>query len=165
MKKLSLCFIITVFLLVACTSPTVQERPKTEDQLRSEKIDADLAQLDGMIRESEAGIKHVKKKNPDPLIIIKSCKIIKSKYFNSISIKVQNNTAEEIIYMQLSWKLFDKNGKEIPKPGNTTGSVSEHISSGATKTFKWQLDNESSQSATVRLDTVRTGDTLWDYGK
>jgi len=162
MNKSGLHLICIALFLTACSNP-VQPVQRSDEQIKTENTDKELVQLGQMQKDIDAGRNHIKKNNPDSLIIIEGYKLRKGQYYNTLSVNVHNKSSNDIDFLQLSWQTFDVDGRALSISGNEKGSSSEVIPQGTVKTLEYQIEGKLPKFVMFRLDTVRMGDVIWDY--
>ena len=167
MKKLYYTYATLLLLtcITSCITVVEQKEPKKEKSERDIAQD-ELDKMAIMMKHEEARYKHIKKSNPEPLIIVKSYHIKSKKDITYFTVTIKNNTAMTISYYYLKWLLYDKSGNEVQvekDQGGSSGPVT--ITPGQSHTESWIFSPAPTiKTAKFSFKTVQfQEDMVWDY--
>ena len=156
-------------LLLTCITScitVVEQKEPTKEKSERDIAQDELDKTGLMMKQAEARYKHIKKSNPEPLIIVKSYHIKSKKDITYFTATIKNNTTMHISYFELKWLLYDKSGNDVRVEKDQWGSSGPvDIAPGHSYAASWAFSPAPTvKTAKFSFKTVQfQEDMVWDY--
>ncbi|MDB5287355.1 MAG: hypothetical protein JWR05_2304 [Mucilaginibacter sp.] len=162
MRKLYLFFIICC--CTACITVVEQKTAEDIEKENQKRIDDNYNQAAQALKNIEDSYHHVKGINPDTDIPITNYKLYTTEGGTTLQVTFKNKSVTPLFYVEFTWRLFDKNGKEVRYKKDQWGGTGVSLLHGQSDTEEWMFDKVPlAKTAEIKFRKTRLADTIRDY--